>query len=214
MKKISFKKVLTASLISLVFVQLFYSAIAEPEVVNAAAVTDDVVVTLVVDSGITITSPTDVTMAPNIGVAANSSIGTAIWNVKTNHATGYSLGVKASAAPALVRGGGGSFADYQTGVPTTWAPTATSYQFGYSAFGTTVATATWGTGANCGAAGVPTGTLKYKGFTTTDAPIATQAVVTGTAGVDTTVCFAAAQNGVYAPAGTYTATITATATEI
>ena len=214
MKKIFIKKVLTASLISLVFVQMLYSAIAEPTIANAAAVTDDVIVTLTVDSGITITSPTDVTMAPNMGVSANSSIGTAIWNVKTNHATGYSLGVKASASPALVRGGGGSFADYQTGAPTTWAPSASSYQFGYSAIGTNVATATWGTGANCGAAGVPTGTLKYKGFTTTDSLVATQATVTSTSGVDTTVCFAAAQNGVYAPAGVYTATITATATEI
>jgi hypothetical protein len=214
MKKISFKKILTTSLISLVFIQMFYSAIAEPTVVTAAAIADDVIVTLVVDSGIAITSPTDVTMAPNIGISANSSIGTAVWNVKTNHATGYSLGVKALTSPALKNGAISQFADYQTGTPTVWAPTASSYQFGYSAFGTTVSTTTWGTGANCGASGVPTGTLKYKGFTTTDAPVATQATVTSNTGVDTTVCFAAAQNGVYAPAGTYTATVTATATEI
>jgi len=213
MKKIFVKKVLTATLISMFFVQMLYVSFVEPTVAEALTATDSVLVTLTVDSGITITSPADVVMAPNMGVSANSSIGTATWNVKTNHAIGYSLGVLASAAPALVSGGN-SFADYQTGAPNAWAPTASSYQFGYSAYGTTVPTATWGTGAGCGAAGVPLGTMKYKGFTTSNFVIATQATPTTPAGIDSTVCFAAAQNGVYAPSGTYTATITATATEL
>jgi len=56
--------------------------------------------------------------------------------------------------------------------------------------------------------------MKYKGFTTSNAVITSQATPTTPSGIDTTVCFAAAQNGVYAPSGTYTANITATATEI
>lgn len=213
MKKIFVKKVLTATLISTFSLQMMYLVFIEPTTVTAATATDDVIVTLTVDSGITITSPSDVTMSPHMGISADSSIGTAVWNVKTNHAIGYSLGVKASSDPALVSGTN-SFADYQTGAPTVWAPSASTYQFGFSAFGDTVPTATWGTGASCGATGVPTSTLKYKGFTTTNAVIATQATPTTPSGVDSTVCFAAAQNGVYAPSGTYTATITATAIEL
>jgi hypothetical protein len=214
MKKLFIKKVLPISIIALFFVQALYVTFVEPVVTNAATAPDTVVVNLTVDSGITITTPSDVTMSPNIGVSANSSIGTATWNVKTNHATGYKLEVNASAAPAMVRSGGGSFADYATGTPTTWAPTASTYQFGFSAFGTTVPTATWGTGASCGSAGTPTATLKYAGFTVAPIQIATQGSVTTPSGIDSTVCFAAAQNGVYAPSGTYTANITATATEI
>lgn len=211
MKK-NIKKIFTTSLISLIFVQLFYMYM-EPAIASAISVTDNVIVTLTVDSGITITSPADVTMAPNMGTVANSSIGTAVWNVKTNRATGYTLGVQASTAPALVNGGI-FFADYQITAPTVWSLPATSYQFGYSAFGTHVNSTTWGTGANCGSAGVPLATLKYKGFTATTSQIATFNGVTTPAGVDSTVCFAAGQNGVYAPSGVYTATITATATEI
>jgi len=210
MKK-NIKKFFVLSFIFLFSIQIFY-LIIEPTVTIAAAVTDNVIVTLTVDSGITITSPADVTMAPNLGIATNSSIGTAIWNVKTNRATGYTLGVQASSAPALVSGVN-SFADFQV-TPVVWSLPATSYQFGYSAFGTNTATATWGTGANCGSSGTPTATLKYRGFTTSSNTIATQATVTSPSGVDTTVCFAAGQNGVYAPSGVYTATITATATEI
>src|SRR3989339_1616491 len=101
MKKIMFKRVLVASIISLFFVQSLYLTL-EPTYVIAASVNDSVVVTLTVDAGITITSPTDVTMSPNMGITANGSIGSSAWTVKTNNTTGYSLAVKASAAPALV----------------------------------------------------------------------------------------------------------------
>ena len=212
MKKTYIKKIIALSIVAVFFIQTIYMTY-EPGVVSAATAPDSVIVTLTVDSGVSITSPADVTMAPNMGAAVNGSIGSAIWNVKTNRAAGYTLGVMASAAPALVSGGN-SFADYQTGAPTAWSLPATSYQFGYSAFGTDVPTATWGTGAGCGSAGAPLGTMKYKGFTTTNSVVATKAAVTTPAGENTTVCFAAAQNGVYAPSGTYTATITATATEL
>lgn len=212
MKKIFVKKIISISLVSIFILPVVYTTLVEPTIATAVSVSDSVLVTLTVDSGITITSPADVVMIPNLGISASSSIGNATWNVKTNHATGYSLGVKASSAPALVSGVN-SFADYQTGVPTAWTLPATSYQFGFSAFGTNVSAA-YGTGASCGSSGTPLGTLNYKGFTTSDTIIATQAVVTSPAGMDTTVCFAAGQNGVYAPSGVYTATITATATEI
>lgn len=178
--------------------------------------TDDVLVTLTVDEGISITTGADVTMLPNISMSANSSIGSSSWNVKTNSHAGYTLAVKADAAPALVNTAGQSFADYQTGAPTTWNIPDSSYQFGFSAFGdvTDTPTATWGSGG-CGTDGVPNIGQKYTGFTgTTSKIITTRNTVTSTSGMDTTICFAAEQKGVYAPSGTYTTTITATATTL
>ncbi len=211
-----FKKAIATSVVSLILIQIFYTSF-EPGIVVAATAVDSVLVTLDVTSGITITAPSDVVMAPNIGISANSSIGSTIWNVKTNHATGYTLALKASVAPALVSGVN-SFADYTeavTGTPEVWAVGVGAEEFGYSVYGTdTAAAANWGTGDSCGASGAPTGTARYVGFKTTDKTVATRALVTTPAGVDTTVCFAAAQNNVYAASGTYTATITATATEI
>lgn len=206
--KNNLNKKLVVSFLILFLVVQFYS-LAE----YAFAVTDNVVVTLNVDSGISISNGADVTMAPNIGVAAHGSIGSSTWTVITNAALGYTLAVKASAAPALVSGVN-SFADYTeavAGTPEVWSVASGAKEFGYSAFGTDTNTTTWGTGASCGAAGAPTGTAKYVGFLITDKTIATRATTTPFAGVDTTICFAAQQNNIFAAAGVYTATITGTA---
>ncbi|MFA6301308.1 MAG: hypothetical protein WC609_03075 [Candidatus Paceibacterota bacterium] len=206
MKKIN-KKFVISFLILFLFVQ-FYSLTE-----YAFAVTDQVVVTLDVDSGITISDGAAVTMAPHIGVSANGSIGSSSWLVITNGAAGYSLAVKASASPALVSGGN-SFADYTEtagGTPELWSVGSGAKEFGYSAYGTDTATGTWGTSASCGAAGVPAAAQKYVGFSTSDKIIATRATTTPVAGITTTICFAAQQNAVFAAAGTYTATITGTA---
>ncbi len=176
--------------------------------------TNDVHVTLDVTSGITISAGADVLMAPNIGVASDSAIGSSSWTVKTNSTNGYTLAVKASASPALVSGGN-SFADYHAGgTPATWSVGVGNKEFGYSAYGTDTDTGTWGTAASCGSAGVPDGSQNYAGFSMSNHTIATRAAVTPNAGIATTICFAAAQNSVYAPSGTYTATITATATAL
>ena len=183
------------------------------ETVIAATATDNVIVTLDVTTGITISDGANVTMAPNLGVTADQSIGTSSWIVKTNAALGYTLAVKASAAPALVSGAN-SFADFTeavSGTPEVWSVTSGAKEFGYSAFGTDTATATWGTSASCGAAGIPAVAQNYVGFKITDKTIATRATVTPNAGITTTICFAAQQNAVFAASGTYTATITATA---
>lgn len=210
MKKYFIKKSIAYGTLLILVAPFLYSAL-EPVIVDAITVTDNVTVTLNVTSGVTISSPADVTMAPNMGAGVNSSIGGADWTVTTNSATGYTLGVQASSAPALVSGGN-SFADYTT-TPTLWATGlgAGTYKFAYAPRGTNVNTTTWGTGADCGTAGAPNATLKYSGFTTSSVNIATKATPTGTSGDTTTVCFAAGQNGVFAPSGTYTATITATA---
>lgn len=211
MKKNLYKKFVVSFLI-LVFVTQFYSTVE-----NAFAVTDNVVVTLTVDSGISISDGAAVTMAPNISITANGSIGSSSWTVITNDVDGYNLVVGASTTPALVSGVN-SFANYTeavAGTPEAWVVASGAKEFGYSAYGTDTSTVTWGAAASCGAAGVPSGTQLYVGFVgTATKNIATKATVTPSAGIATTICFAAEQDTIFAPSGTYTATITGTATVI
>ena len=208
------KKILTLSISLTLFLFVQFYPIIETAI--AATATDNVIVTLDVTTGITISDGANVTMAPNIGVASDSSIGSSSWIVRTNAVNGYTLAVKASSSPALVSGPN-SFADYTEtvlGTPEVWSVGVVAKEFGYSAYGTDTTTATWGTAASCGAAGIPAALQKYVGFQISDKTIATRATVTPTSGVTTTICFAAAQNTIYAPSGTYTATITATATTL
>jgi hypothetical protein len=203
----------------LIITSLFLGvAIVEPSMTSA--VDDAILVNLTVDSGISITSPSDVTMS-NIGTAVNTSTGSAIWNVKTNDPDGYSLSVRASASPAMVSGGN-SFADYTEavgGTPDTWSVNASSFEFGFSGIGTDVQNVNTDQYAANGVTTCDNGvasstvntTLKFLGFETSNQLLSTRSATTTTSGVDTRICFAAGQNGVYAPAGVYQATITATA---
>ncbi len=192
----------------------FLYPLLEANVVTAATASDTVIVTLNVDSGISITSPSDVSMSQNLGVSANSAVGTAVWNVKTNNASGYTIAVKATSSPALISGSN-SVADYTPAVaatPETWSVPSGSAEFGFSAFGSHVSTGTWGTDADClAAANTPSATLKYRDFDTSDITVGSSSATTTTTGVDTTVCFAAEQDTVYIPSGVYEATIVATA---
>lgn len=192
----------------------FLYPLLEASTATAATASDTVIVTLNVDAGISITSPSDVSMSQNLGVSADTAVGTAVWNVKTNNATGYTIAVKATSSPALISGVN-SVADYTPTVgatPETWSVPSGSAEFGFSAFGSHVSTGTWGTDADCLAgANVPSATLKYRDFDTTDISVGSSTATTTTTGVDTTVCFAAEQDTVYIPSGVYTATIVATA---
>ena len=241
MKKKYIKKILAASVISLLFVQVLYIFVIEPTVTTAATpASDTVLVTLNVTSGVSITPGADAPMTPDLGISANQSIGNSAWTVKTNSVTGYTLAVKADNAPALrvlADPTNRFFADYTetagtcsnvtyttratcegasaiwTPTPEQWATSTGSKEFGYSAYGTDVP-AKWGTGSSCGSAGVPLTTMNYAGFTTTNNDIASSGTVTTTTGTTTNICFAAEQNTVFAPSGTYNATITATASAI
>ena len=210
MKKTYIKKILASSFISLFFIQALFFLI-EPTMADAVVSTAPSAATvgLTVDPGITITTPTAVTM-PAMTVAINGSTASAAWTVKTNNTIGYDLKIHASTTPAL-KSGTDNFADYTT-TPAVWSITNGTKQFGFSAYGADTSTVTWGTGAGCGSATTPLGTMLYSGFATTDKTIATPAVPTPYAGVATTVCFAAEQKGIYAASGAYTATVTATAT--
>lgn len=198
-------------------------AYLEPNVVGAQSDDDEIIVSLTVDSGISITAAPDVTMS-NMSVTVNNSTGWAVWNVKTNSAGGYTLGVKASTTPAM-RNGTNSFEDYSEatpGTPDVWSVDSGKYEFGFSGLGSDVVNvnsdqyaATGQTVCDNGSASsTVNATLRYLGFTTSDQTLASRSSTTTPSGVDTRVCFAAGQNGAYAPSGLYQATITATATAI
>ncbi len=177
---------------------------------------DQITVTLDVTSGISITSPDDVTMSRNLSMTADTAVASSTWTVRTSNETGYNLTVKASTAPAM-HNATNTVADYQTtGTPDTWSVSAGTAAFGFSAYGTDVAAA-WGSDTSCQASSdVPSSNLKYSGFTTsTSSPVvSTRSATTSSDGVATTVCYAVGQNAYYIPSGTYTATITATAVNL
>lgn len=188
----------------------------EPVFLGAATDTDNVEVNLTVNEEITISDGANVTMAPNISISTDSSIGSTSWTVTTNATAGYTLAVKADTDPAL-QSASDSFADYTEatpGTPDAWSVDSGSYEFGFGAYGTDVAAAFDGGASTCGAAGTPDASLLFDGFETTDTTIATRNSTTPTTGVVTNFCLAAEQNGVFAPSGTYNATITGTATTL
>ncbi len=189
----------------------------EPQ--TSQAVTDTVLVNQTVTSGISISAPADITLTA-LSTSQNTAVGSAVWTVITNNAAGYTLTLYAGAAPAMVRsGGGGNIVDYTPAVaetPETWS-VSNAAEFGFSAIGTDVPTGTWGTDADCIAgADVPSTTLKWRDFDLTGSAdqIATSASQTTMAGTSATMCVATQQASVFAASGSYTATITATATAL
>ncbi len=208
------KKSVSTSLI-IAIIALAGFALVEPARTEALTATSSVVITLNVTSGVSITSPSNSTLSQSLGVAADGAIGTTTWTVKTNSATGYTLTLNATNSPAmLATTGGNTIADYQTGTPNFWNATTGNAYFGYSVIGTDITAATWGSGSSCsgGNANATSTTLKYKGFTTSPFQVASRSSTTTPTGVDTTVCYAVEQKNFYIPAGTYQATIVATAT--
>ena len=193
---------------------LIFSAF--PQLTDAAVAMNSVVITLNVQTGISITAPGNSNMSTVIGIAQNSAVGTTTWSVITNNVLGYTLAVNATSAPAMQQASSTSIADYQTGSPNTWSVAANAAAFGYSGFGTDVPTVVWGSGTSCSAAtSTPNSSLNYKGFTTSPFTVAQRASTTTQAGVPTTICYAAAQGTSYfIPSGTYYATIVATATTL
>ena len=201
---------------SLVITGLGFSLLG-PRVTHSQ--TDNVTVTQAVTSGITISDAGNITMTA-LTTAQNTAVGSATWTVTTNNAAGYSLTLFASTAPALSRsGGGGNIVDYTPAVaetPETWSVSG-SAEFGFSARGTNVNTSTYGTDSDCIAGtDVPSTALKWRDFDLTGSAdqIATVAAPTSTSGAASTMCVATEQAGVFAASGTYTATITATATAL
>lgn len=195
----------------------------EPETTSAAEASGTspqsltAVASLTVNAEISLSiTSTSISLAPNLTMTVNTATGVGVWNVKTNNLNGWSLTLQADRANALYNTASTSvaFTDYtNTGQPTAWS-VSSAYKFGFTVFGSSVDTTTWGTGTGCGTPS--SSSLKYLGFNSTTATTVTISnsysnQATTTSGVNTTMCLAAEQNSVYAPSGSYQANITATA---
>jgi hypothetical protein len=210
---VDMKKIVALSLTATMLLMSFY-VYFEPGIVMAVSDSEVVVVTLQVDTGISLTSSGNTSMSTNLGVSTHVANGTSTMTTATNDPLGYSLTVSASTNPAMKTVGGDSVPDFASTTPGLWYTPTGSTSFGFSVFGTDSTTATWGTGSFCNGSGTSTisTTLKYRGFSTSNVTIASRSSTTTPTGVTTTICYAVQQNGAYIPAGIYTATLTFTAT--
>jgi hypothetical protein len=194
----SFSRAVFFSL-SVLFVVSLGFWIAEPGIVGAAA--DDVTVNLGVTGTISLNTPSDANMTPDI-TGTGSSTGSVTWTVTTNNSNGYKLEVNADQANTM-HVNSDVFTDYTEaveGTPETWSIAASASEFGFGATGSYIETA-FGAG-------------KYMGFnSTTKKQIAHESAET--TGSDTTVIFKAeVGSSKVQPTGSYTATVTATATTL
>ncbi len=167
------------------------------------------------ESSISISTGSDIALTA-LSISQDTAVGNSAWTVTTDDSAGYSLSVDASSDPALQDSGTSEqFTDYTEstpGTPEQWS-VSSAYEFGFSARGSDVSTGTWGTDTDCIAgADVPSAGLNWRGFDGgADIEIASRTSRTTPSGIATTICVASEQSGIFAPSGTYTATITATA---
>lgn len=169
----------------------------------AGEATNSVTVSVEVVSSVSINSPDDVVLLPNIE-ETGSAAGNATWNVKTNDPDGWKLEVNASEAPAL-NSGGDSFDDYSelvAGTPDSWSVAAIDSEFGFNSSGSY---------AEAGFSG-----SKYLGFDGTNRiQVAHRDAASDGTGDDTTINFQAEVGSSHnQPLGTYLATVTATASNL
>lgn len=159
-------------------------------------------------TGLTINQPNNMNITTN--QVTNAATG-AVWAVETNAAAGYTLSFSAGQANCLRIDASTYFTDYSEsseGTPEAWSADSSSYQFGFSVFGNDAPDGTWGTGSSC--TSPASNNLKYLGFDSTN-NIQVASSASSTSGTNTALCAAAEQKDVFAPNGSYTATITATA---
>jgi hypothetical protein len=214
-------KTFTLSLSSLLVLGLVFIQVIEPSMTQASSSSTTDIVTLGVNTGISVTGGTNTSMSQSLGLAANSATATTTLTVITNDASGYTLTLNATSSPAMVNTSSSTLriADYATTSPSTWNITSGTAAFGFSAYGSDVNTSTWGTGSSCSGANLnaTSTTLKYKGFFTTPTTLVTSASSTSFSGNLTNLCYAVEQKNYFVPvvgggSNSYVATIIATAT--
>jgi len=211
--------------ISFLLVTIFFSYF-EPMISIAASANDSITVTQAVSSEISISSPADVTMSSAIpgmtGNLGSPRTGSATWTVKTGNTTGFILALKASTAPAMRLDATYNFSDYSPAVAGTpdynWiSPAASEAEFGYTVEPATSADAAQifkdnaSNACNSGSTQTP-GKCWYN-FTISDVTVINRSTATLASGEAETVNFQTESNAKYLKEGSYTATITATATE-
>ena len=177
----------------------------------------NVVVTLNVTTGISVTANSaSLTMSNPLSISQNTSVGSSTFTVITNDILGYTLGLNATTSPAMQGSGVAYNIPDLAATPATFSVGAGTSAFGFSAYGSDVTASKWGTDGSCGSSGtLLSNAMKYAGFTTSATTTASRTATTTPTGVTTTVCYGVAQGtSFFVPAGTYTATIVATATTL
>ena len=164
-----------------------------------------------------ITSPTDVTMSPDIGgVSGGTGNGQAVWTVTTDSSGGYSLDIKASSASAL-QSGANSFADYTlavAGTPDyTWSVVAADSEFGFTPEGNDIVSKFKDNGTDaCNTGSNDTADKCWSNFSISYENIASSSDPNHPDGTATTVKFRAESGTSHLQVeGSYQATVTVTA---
>ncbi len=172
---------------------------------------------------ISISSPTDITMSPDIGgISGGTSSASSTWTIITDNPAGFVLSLKSTSTPSMILDGTYNFSDYSpatVNIPDyTWAsPAASAAEFGYSVEpATTADTASVfkDNGADtCGGAGTFNTVDKcWLNASTTDVTVINRNSRTDIAGEEEKIKFQAQSNAKFLKEGNYGATIIVTAT--
>ncbi len=169
------------------------------------------------ESYIALSSPTDLSLSSMGGVSGGSTEGTTSWTVTTDNAAGYTMSINAATSPAL-KSGSNSFADYAPAGASpdyTFTNAASDSAFGFSPEGTQVTSRYKDNGSACNTGSSETSGKCWDGLSTSAATIAGSSTSNHPSGSTVTVRFRAESGASHLqPAGTYSATITVTATTL
>ena len=167
---------------------------------------------------LTISAPSDVNLSPNIPSGTNATAeGTASWTVTTNNSAGYSLTIAAASSPALASASA-SFADY---VPAGSNPDFTlnvnsnESVFAFTPEGSDVYSRFLDNGSICATGSGNTAGACWDGLSTSAKTIAQATSANTPSGTVTNVRFrAAVGSSKTQPSGSYSASVTVTATSL
>ena len=172
---------------------------------------------------ISITSPSNVNMSPDIGgVSGGTGAGSATWKVTTDSPAGYTLSIKASTSPALKCVSGGcntgtdSFADYTpvgSDPDYNWGIDSADSEFGFSPYNSTDQVQNFqNDSSNCNTGSFINDEKCWDKFTTSNQTIAQSSSPNRPSGSDTKVNLKAASgHSNLQIEGNYQTTITVTA---
>lgn len=217
------RKTAVATLSAVVFILCFYYT-SMPTLIKAYNNSQTFNVSVAVTTEIDISAPGNVTMTPTIagmsGNYGNPASGSATFTVTATETGGFDLKIFASQTNALYLDGSSYFSDYAptlAGTPDySWRSPATSDGwFGYSITAGTAADADQKykySGTDCGVGSSQSGSFCWMGFTTTPGNrVIHRTTATGAGGEVETINFRAESNAKFLKEGTYSASVTATA---
>lgn len=168
-----------------------------------------------VNSYISISSPSDISLSAIGGLSGGESDGSAIWTVTTSNPNGYVLYVKASTDPAMTGSGGSYFDDYVTvgsDPDFNFAISNSESAFGFSPEGNDIIDRFKDNGSACNTSSSDTSDACWDKFSTINALVSSSNSANTPSGTATTIKVKAkigsAKNQ---DEGSYSATITATA---